>query len=192
MVPARAGHHGEPVPYGGAVLRTVADAVRHDAALRGHALRLALSVSAGTALYVILGMEHGYWVPLTTLAILQPSEHGTRVRSVQRAAGTLAGAALIVAIVLVTDHRAPLVACAAVAGFTLYALRERGYFWLVVLLTPTVLLMLSAVDFEGDTVALDRVANSTLGIVIGLAVAELTRTLHARFRQARATAFTPE
>ena len=177
MIPARGGH-GQPVPYGGAVLRAIGDAVRHDAALRAHALRLAVSVSAGTALYVILDMEHGYWVPLTTLAILQPSEHGTRVRSVQRAAGTLAGAALIVVIVLVTDHRAPLLMCAALAAFTLYALRERGYFWLVVLLTPTVLLMLSAVDFEGDAVALDRVANSTLGIVIGLAVAELVRPYH--------------
>ena len=55
------------------------------------------------------------------------------------------------------------------------ALRERGYFWLVVMVTPTALLMLSAVDFEGDTVAFDRVSNSLIGIVIGLAFAELAR-----------------
>ena len=41
------------------------------------------------------------------------------------------------------------------------------------LLTPTVLLMISAVNFEGDTVAVDRVADSMLGILIGLAVGEL-------------------
>src|SRR5829696_5871347 len=164
MVLARARHAGA-VPFGGAVLRKVGAAPLRDPALRAHAARLAVSVAAGTLLYVLLGIEHGYWLPLTTLAVLQPSEHGTRVRSVQRAAGTLAGAALIVAIVLVTDAPWPLVTCAAAGAFTLYALRERGYFWLVVLLTPTVLLMLSAVDFEGDTVALDRIADSTLGIV---------------------------
>src|SRR5512132_2608070 len=101
MVLARGGH-GRSVPFGGRVLRTVREAALRDGALQRHALRLALSVGAGTALYVVIGLKHGYWVPLTTLAILQPSEHGTRVRSVQRAAGTLAGAALIVAIVLAT------------------------------------------------------------------------------------------
>jgi hypothetical protein len=43
------------------------------------------------------------------------------------------------------------------------------------MVTPTALLMLSAVDFEGDTVAFDRVSNSLIGIVIGLAFAELAR-----------------
>ena len=52
------------------------------------------------------------------------------------------------------------------------------------LITPTVLLMISAVDFEGDTVALDRVANSMLGIVIGLAFGELA-SARARIRAAR-------
>jgi uncharacterized membrane protein YccC len=187
MIAARAGHP-DTVPFGAAVLRAVRAAPLGDAALRGHALRLASAVAAGTVIYLAIGLRHGYWVPLTTLAILQPSEHGTRVRSVQRAAGTLAGAALIVAIVLVTDHRWPLVACAALAGFSLYALHERGYFWLVVLLTPTVLLMLSAVAFEGDDVALDRIADSTLGIVVGLAVAEIVRAVALRSRAPRTPA----
>jgi hypothetical protein len=73
------------------------------------------------------------------------------------------------------EQRWPLVACAGATAFLLYALRERGYFWLVVMVTPTALLMLSAVAFEGDTVAFDRVSNSFIGIVIGLALAELAR-----------------
>ena len=46
------------------------------------------------------------------------------------------------------------------------------------------LLMISAVDFEGDTVALDRVAQTTVGIAIGLAFGELA-TAGARIRDAR-------
>ena len=52
------------------------------------------------------------------------------------------------------------------------------------LLTPTVLLMISAVDFEGDTIAVDRVAQTMVGIVIGLAVGELAGA-GARTRPAR-------
>jgi hypothetical protein len=44
--------------------------------------------------------------------------------------------------------------------------------------------MISAVDFQGDTVAIDRVADSMLGIVIGLAVGELA-TAWARARVPR-------
>ena len=53
----------------------------------------------------------------------------------------------------------------AFAAFGLFALFSRGYFWLVVLLTPTALLTLGAVDYQGDSDALQRAAWSALGIV---------------------------
>ena len=55
--------------------------------LRGHALRLASIVALTTLVYRLLDLQHGYWVPLTVLAVLQPEEHASRVRAVQRAAG---------------------------------------------------------------------------------------------------------
>jgi hypothetical protein len=107
-----------------------------DTGLRAHALRLAVAVAASTLVYRAIGLPHGYWVALTTLAILQPGEHATRVRVLQRAVGTLGGAALIIVITLAIDERWLLVAGAAAAAFWRYALDDRGYFWLVVLLTP--------------------------------------------------------
>jgi Fusaric acid resistance protein-like len=142
-------------------------------ALRAHAARLGLAVAAGTLFYLVIDLAHGYWVPLTTLAILQPEERATRVRSLQRAVGTFAGAGLIIAITLATHEPWALAAGAAVAAFGLFALDERGYFWLVALITPTVLFMLSAVDFQGDKIGLERLADSSLGILIGLAFAEV-------------------
>jgi uncharacterized membrane protein YccC len=182
MAIARRGERS--VPVGMYALRMVGTALRRDGVLRAHALRLGVAVAAGSLLYRLIDLPHGYWVPLTILAILQPSVHGTLVRSIQRAAGTLVAAALIVGIVWWTDHRWPLLVCAAATAFLLFALDDRGYFWLVVLLTPTALLMLSTVDFQGDTVAVDRVANSMLGIVIGLGIGELA-TAHARIRDPR-------
>jgi uncharacterized membrane protein YccC len=172
------------IPAGLEALRRVRDGMLHDRALQEHALRLAVAVGAGTLAYRLIDLPHGYWVPLTILAILQPTEHATVVRSLQRAAGTLVAGGVIVVITLATDHHWPLTVCAAATAFLLYALDERGYFWLVVLLTPTALLMISAVDFEGDTVAIDRVGDSMLGILIGLAFGELA-TAWARARAPR-------
>jgi hypothetical protein len=176
MVLARRASPGE-VFAGREALRPVRDAPLHDRTLQAHSLRLAIAVAAGTLLYRVADLPHGYWVPLTILAVLQPTVRSTRVRSLQRTAGTLVAGAVVVGVTFATDSRWPLVACAAAAAFFLYAVSERGYFWLVVLVTPTVLFMLSAVDFQGDTVAFDRVADSMLGILIGVVFGELAGAL---------------
>ena len=153
--------------------RQYREAIAHDAALRGHALRLA-SIVAGTLLLArTLDLEHGYWIPLTILAVLQPEEHASGVRAIQRGTGTLVGTAVIVVITIATGAQWLMITAQAFAAFGLFALFSRGYFWLVVLLTPTALLTLGAVDYQGDSDALQRAAWSAVGIVIGLTVAEL-------------------
>jgi hypothetical protein len=73
-----------------------------------------------------------------------------------------------------------MVAAQGVAAFGLFALFARGYFWLVVLLTPTALLTVSAVDYQGVSVALQRAGWSALGILLGLAIAQLFWRLSPR------------
>jgi hypothetical protein len=147
------------------------DAVIGDALLRAHVLRLASLVAATTLFYQLLDLQHGYWIPLTALAVLQPEEHASHVRAVQRAAGTLVGTVLIAALTIATGSEWLLVAAQGIAVFGLFALLARGYFWLVVLLTPTALLSLSAVDYQGDAVAAERAGWSALGIVLALVIA---------------------
>jgi hypothetical protein len=180
MVAAYA-HDAPPLRPGATPLRKVLvlgarqlrRAVAGDALLRAHALRLASIVAATTLLYRLLDLEHGYWVPLSVLAVLQPNEHASDVRTVQRAAGTLAGAALVALLTIATGEEWLIVAAQGIAAFGLFALFARGYFWLVVLLTPTALLALSAVDYQGVEVAVQRVGWTALGIALGLAIAEL-------------------
>jgi Fusaric acid resistance protein-like len=148
-------------------------ALAGDALLRAHALRLASIVAATTLAYQLLELEHGYWVPLTVLAVLQPDEHASNVRALQRATGTLVGTALIALLTIATGEERLMVTAQGVAAFGLFALHARGYFWLVVLLTPTALLTISAVDYQGVAVAVERASWSALGIVLGLAIAEL-------------------
>jgi hypothetical protein len=153
--------------------RQLRGAIATDRLLRAHALRVASVISATTLLYRLFELEHGYWVPLTVLTVLQPEEHASNVRAIQRAVGTLVGTAVIAAFTIATGAEWPLVAGQGVAAFGLFALYARGYFWLVVMITPTALLALSAVDYQGDAVALERAAWSAVGIVVGLAIAEL-------------------
>ena len=143
--------------------------------LRAHALRLASIVAATTLLYQLLELEHGYWVPLTVLAVLQPNEHASDVRAIQRAAGTIVGTALIALLTIATGSEWVMVSCQGIASFGLFALFARGYFWLIVLLTPTALLTVSAVDYQGVAVAVERAGWSALGIALGLAIAEVSR-----------------
>lgn len=161
---------GQLLVHGARELRR---AVAGDALLRAHALRVAAIVAFTMLLARLLELEHGYWVPLTVLAVLQPGEHASDVRAVQRAAGTLVGTAVIALLTIATGQEWLIIAAQGIAAFGLFALFARGYFWLVVLLTPTALLTVSAVDWQGVAVAVQRAALSALGIAIGLAIAEL-------------------
>jgi uncharacterized membrane protein YccC len=176
MVAARRGPRA-PVPVVRSTVASVRDAVRHDSALRAHAVRLSLAVALATLIDRGLGLPHGYWVPLTVLAIVQPAAHATEVRSMQRAAGTLVGVVVIIVITVVTGEVWALVACTAIASLGLFALDERGYFWLVVMLTPTALLLLSIATFQGFLVGIERTLNSALGILIGLVIGETAQRI---------------
>ena len=151
--------------------RQFRDAITGDALLRAHALRLASIIAATTLLYRLFDLQHGYWIPLTVLAVLQPEEHASGVRAVQRGAGTLVGTALITLFMIATGDDWLIVAVQGIAAFGLFALFARGYFWLVVLLTPTVLLTISAVDYQGDAIAAQRAGWTALGILISLVIA---------------------
>lgn len=183
MVLARGGPRAAPPTPLAAVLadglRRLAATFRHDRALRGHALRLAGVVAATTLAYLLLELEHGYWIPLSVLAVLQPDEHDSRVRAVQRACGTLVGTFVIALLTIATGAEWLMAAAQALCAFGLFTLYARGYFWLVVLLTPTALLTISAVDYQGAGIALERVGWSAAGIVAGLAIGELANRLSA-------------
>jgi hypothetical protein len=164
------------------------DAIAGDVLLRAHALRLASIVAATILLYKLFELEHGYWVPLSVLAVLQPNEHASGVRAVQRAAGTLVGTVFIALLTIATGEQWLMVAAQGIAAFLLFALFARGYFWLVVMITPTALLTINAVDYQGVADAAQRAGWSTLGIALGLVVAELCWRLAPHVPRSDATA----
>ncbi len=143
-----------------------------------HAFIVASTVAATTVLYRWLGLDFGYWIPLTALAVLQPDAHSSRVRLIQRASGTILGVLVVLATVSLSDSNQVLVVAIAIVSFGLFALRERSYHWLVTLLTPTALLMISTADFDGVDIVTERIIDTAVGLAVALAVIGATGRLH--------------
>lgn len=160
-------------PGVGVTLASARSGLSRSAVLRHHALRIGLATAASVLAYRLIDLSFGYWVTLTILAILQPDPHASRIRSIQRASGSLIGVTIAAIFVVLSGDPWVLAAAASLTALALFALRERSYHWLVMLLTPTALLMISTVFYSGGGIAEYRVLNTVLGILIALAAAWL-------------------
>jgi uncharacterized membrane protein YgaE (UPF0421/DUF939 family) len=56
-----------------------------------HALRLTVAVGIATAIYRVMQLPRGYWMPMTALLVLRPDFHDTFARGAARMAGTILG-----------------------------------------------------------------------------------------------------
>lgn len=73
--------------------RSARVALRRDAALSQHAVRLAAGGAAGLAIATLLLPGHGYWLAITLVIVLTPHMQTTRRSAWLRLAGSVAGAA---------------------------------------------------------------------------------------------------
>ena len=113
-----------------------------------HALRLAVTVGLATAIYRLLQLPRGYWIPMTALLVLRPEFHDTFARALARIAGTVAGAAVATLIVDVfRPGPAALVVLVLAFVWGCYALFRMNYAAFTVCLTGYIvfILMLSGV-----------------------------------------------
>ena len=163
-----------PIPWS-----AITGAIRAPGTVRRHAIRVGLVAGAATALYRALGLTFGYWIPLTSVAVLQPDSHSSRVRALQRTAGTLVGTAIVAVVAVATRNESALVVIIFLVSGGLFALKERGYFWLTMLLTPTALLMTSTVRFYGWDISITRLVNTAIGLVIAVAAIETAKHFRA-------------
>ncbi len=62
-----------------------------ESALFRHAVRMSLVLCAGYAFIQFTGLQHGYWILLTSLFVCQPNYNATRHRLALRIIGTLVG-----------------------------------------------------------------------------------------------------
>jgi uncharacterized membrane protein YccC len=132
-----------------------------------HAARVALVCGLDVALILLLHIDHGYWLLLTSLIVLQPHVSGTLRRGIERIGGTVGGG--ILAAVLAATLHSQLAAAAALFPLALLALAilPVNYTAFCFFLTPT--FVLAWLPYSGDwQLALVRTANTVAGALISI------------------------
>lgn len=133
-----------------------------ESALFRHAVRMSLVLCAGYAFIQLTGMNHGYWILLTSLFVCQPNYNATRHRLALRIIGTLVGVALGVPVLLLVPSLEGQLALIVVTGVLFFAFRNVQYAHATMFITLLVLLCFNLLG-EGFEVALPRVIDTLIG-----------------------------
>lgn len=132
-----------------------------------HAVRLALVCGLDVAILQHWSIDHGFWLPLTSLVVMQPHVSGTLRRSLQRVAGTVAGG-ILAALLAVHLHTQLMTAIVLFPlGFLSLSVLPVSYSLFCFFLTPT--FVLAFLPFPGDwQLAGIRVINTFLGAILAV------------------------
>jgi hypothetical protein len=139
------------------------------------AYAIVMAVVLGVAAWVVLTFakyHQGAWLLLTLIIVMQPSPHDTMTKSLQRLAGTVAGGAVAMLLILAGLNPPYAVILGGVFFFIAFTARfalNRPYWEFVAALTPGIIL-LDAQGGDGMKVADDRVAFTVIGVVVVVAI----------------------
>ena len=136
-----------------------------------HAVRLSLLLCTGYAFIQFTGLQHGYWILLTSLFVCQPNYSATRRRLALRIIGTLAGIVIGLPLLWLVPSTEGQLILMVVTGVMFFAFRNVQYAHATMFITLLVLLCFNLLG-EGFDVALPRIIDTLLGCAIAwLAVA---------------------
>jgi uncharacterized membrane protein YccC len=134
-------------------------------------LRLALCLGIATAVTAAWhDQTHSYWLPLTVATVVRPEYASVFVRSVNRAAGTLAGAVVAATVLVVLPSGLPTAVLAAAAIGLAVAASPRSYALSVLGITCSALLSASIGTRDPVFPAvrlLDTLAGTAIALVFG-------------------------
>jgi uncharacterized membrane protein YccC len=141
--------------------------MRPDSAILQHALRVAVVTTVAVLVTALLRLNHGYWVTLTAVVILQPYAGATRQKALQRVAGTIVGG-IIAAIASLLFAGTPVVTAFVFVFTTLcVALLPVNYGAYTIFGTPAFVLLAEA-SAKGAHLAELRVVNTLIGGALAL------------------------
>ncbi|MCC5660907.1 FUSC family protein [Nostoc sp. XA010] len=151
---------------------TIIDTLRNnftfDSVLFRHALRLALITTLAELLASLFQLPRGYWITLTALVALKPNFGGTSQTTVQRVVGTILGAIIGIALVLLVKNSFAIAVCFLLLVFVAMSVRSLSYSLFIILLTPAIILLLNIISSGGWKVGILRIFDSLAGGVLAL------------------------
>lgn len=160
--------HDERYP---ALLGALRSSLSGDSLIRPTALRMWVTVTAAGAFGLWLGLDHYYWVALTTTAVLQAGNVVlTMNRSVQRSLGTLLGVFAGVGLLLLDLPLAVVIVLAGALQGATQLVVGRNFLYGSVLMTPMALLLsYTASPYPITELAGSRVIDTLVGSAFGMA-----------------------
>ncbi|MCX8957429.1 YccS family putative transporter [Erwinia psidii] len=142
----------------------------HSALFR-HAVRLSLLLCSGYSFIKLTGMEHGYWILLTSLFVCQPNYNATKRRLALRIVGTVGGIIVGLPLLLLVPSVEGQLVLIVLSGVLFFAFRQSRYANATLFITLLVLCCFSLLG-EGFDIALPRIIDTLIGCGIAwLAVA---------------------
>ena len=139
-----------------------------ESALFRHAVRMSLVLCAGYAFIQFTGLQHGYWILLTSLFVCQPNYNATRHRLALRIIGTLVGVAIGLPVLLLGPSVEGQLLLIVLTGVLFFAFRNVQYAHATMFITLLVLLCFNLLG-EGFEVALPRIIDTLIGCAIAWA-----------------------
>lgn len=135
------------------------------------ALRMAVTIAIAAEIYRRLGVQSGYWIPMTALLVQKPAFSETFTRAFLRIGGTIAGA-VVSTIFLVHIHPDPLYLAAFTAFFAFwsYATNTVNYGLYTLFLTSYIVFLLSLNALPGPVIAHRRAYCTIAGGMIALLI----------------------
>lgn len=142
----------------------------HSATL-AYCLRLTFTIAVATEVYHRLGIQSGYWIPMTALLVQKPAFFETLTRASARVLGTVLGAWLCS---LLIAHLAPRPAVLAtwttVFAFCAFATNAVNYGLFTASLTAYIVFLLSLNAIPGPVIAHRRAWCTIAGAAIALVI----------------------
>ena len=136
-----------------------------------YSARLVLTVAIASELYHRLGIQSGYWIPMTALLVQKPAFFETLSRGLARVGGTLAGAVLST---LIATHLHPnpwiLAALSTLFALGCYAVNGVNYALFTLSMTSYIVFLLSLNQLPGPEIAHRRAWCTTAGAAIALLI----------------------
>lgn len=139
-----------------------------ESALFRHAVRMSVVLCIGYAFIQITGLQHGYWILLTSLFVCQPNYNATRHRLALRIIGTLVGVAVGLPVLYFVPSLEGQLGLLVITGVLFFAFRNVQYAHATMFITLLVLLCFNLLG-EGFEVALPRIFDTILGCAVAWA-----------------------
>ncbi len=128
-----------------------------------HAIRLTIAVALGLIFTDFVKISQAHWILLTIVVIMKPDFGATKLRSLQRVAGTILGGLVAIGIIKLVDDQRIILALLFIFSFITYSFISVNYAIGVIFITPYALLLFDLIDASNLNLAGIRMLDTFVG-----------------------------